>query len=344
MAGRGTRATATDYNAIQSTVSSILGVGAGTTGYGQPVSSAQVAAGATIAVAQWTTLRNDLGKCRVHQTNSALIDGLASVSANRGTPWQTLQLINSSTTISEDIRDQYNQFSTGINTNRAVAAAGQLTPGTALVSSSRSASWGGTALAQSVSHVFTVTFAGYTSGSLTVSAADHMRCFFNAGGSIQIAASRTGTAANTKDGDWATMLAASTGVNVINFSNTATALTAPNTLNAGATINSGFGFASTTSTPTAIVTQTSSLSKYAENRYIVSVARPTTNTLQFTVLFQDNDTGDRPVPSPPAPFGPLIDEPVTGTLATTITCTSPTGANVAIPAPSAATNTALTVG
>jgi hypothetical protein len=344
MAGRGTRATATDYNAIQSTVASILGVGSGTTGYGQPITSAQVAAGAVISVAQWSTLRTDLGKCRVHQTNSAIIDGLASVTANRGTPWQTLQVINSSTTISEDIRDQYNQFSTGINTNRAVAAAGQLTAGNALITSSRATNWGGGALAQSVSHVFTVTFAGYTSGSLTVSAADHMRCFFNAGGSIQIAASRTGTAANTKDTDWTNMLAASTGVNVINFSNSATALTAPSTLNAGGVLNSGFGFASTTSTPTAIVTQTSSVSKYAENRYIVSVARPTTNTLQFTVLFQDNDAGDRPSPAPPAPFGPLVDEPVTGTLATTITCTSPTGANVAVPSPTAATNTALTVG
>ena len=339
MAGRGTRATATDYNNIQSTIASIMGLGSGTTGYGQAVTSTQVAPGATITVAQWVNIRNDLSKARVHQTNSAVVDGLASISANRGSPWQTLQLVTASTTISEDIRDQYNQFATGTQSNKdTLAASGQSTSGVALTSSTRSTNWGGTSLVQSVSHILTVTFAGYTSGSLTVPNTDHSRCFFNAGGSIQIVASRTGTAANTKDTDWTTMLS---GFGTFTFRNTGSAVSG--TLNSPGSVASAVGFSNLSigGAATTVLTQASSASKYAENRYTIQVSRPTAATLQFTITFQDADVGDRPVPSPPPPFGPLVDEPVTGTLLSTVTCTRPSGSNVDVPAPSATTTTVL---
>jgi len=338
MAGRGTRATATDYNNIQSTIASVMGIGTGTTGYGQPISSAQVAGGATITVAQWVNLENDLKKARQHQTNNNVVNGAASIAANRGSPWQTLQTVTSTTTISEDIRDQYSQFGTGVNSNKdVIAATGQSTPGIALTSSSRASNWGGTSLVQSVSHIFTVTFAGYTSGSLTVPAADHARCFFNAGGSIQITASRTGAAATSKDTDWTNMLS---GFGTFSFRNLNCGVSG--TINSpGSVAATGFSSLTIGGGASTFFTQASSVSVYAENRYTVQVSRPTSSTLQFTVTFNDVDTGDRPVPSPPPPFGPLQDEAITGTLTSTITCTRPTGANVDVPAPSANTTTNL---
>jgi len=74
MAGRGTRATATDFNNIQSTVSSVMGLGSGQTGYGQAVASSPVAAGSVISTTQWTNIRSDMSKARQHQTNVAVVE------------------------------------------------------------------------------------------------------------------------------------------------------------------------------------------------------------------------------------------------------------------------------
>lgn len=328
MAGRGTRATATDYNNIQTVIASVLGVGSGTSGYGQAVSSSPVSAGSAITVAQWTNLRNDLSKARVHQTNSAVIDGLASITANRGSPWQTLQLINSSTTVSEDIRDQYSQFVTGgVNGNKdTIAASGQSTPGVSLTSTPRTTNWGSGGDV-SISHTITLTFGGYTPpGGSAVIGADHIRCFFNAGGSIQITASRTGAAATSKDTDWTNMLA---GFGTFSFR--ANGCGVSGSLNSGGSVNAAQGFRALTAGGSSItcLTQTSSVTQYAENRFTIQAIRPaTTNQLQFIITYRDTDTGDQ------TGVGPAVDEPVTGTLTTTCTCTRPSGSNVDVPAPS----------
>lgn len=328
MAGRGTRATATDFNNIQTIVASVLGVGSGTSGYGQAVASAPVSAGAAITVTQWTNLRNDLSKCRVHQTNTAIINGLASIAANRGSPWQTLQTITSSTTISEDIRDQYSQFASGgVNGNRdTIAASGQSTSGVAVVTQNRTTNWGSGGDV-SISHTITLTFGGYTpTGGSSVSGADHMRCFFNAGGSIDITASRAGGSGTTKDTNWTDMLAL-----FGTFRFRAASCAVSGTLNTSGSVNAAQGWRALTAGGAAItcLTQTST-SVYAENRFTITAQRPaTTNQLQFTITYRDADVGD-----------PNIDEAVTGTLTTTCTCTRPSGSNVDIPGPSG-TSTAL---
>lgn len=336
MAGRGTRATATDFNNIQSTVSSVMGVGSGQTGYGQAVASSQVTAGSVISTTQWTNIRSDMSKARQHQTNVAVVDGAASIAANRGSPYQTLQILTSSTTISEDIRDQYNQFATGINTDKALANTGQLSaaaaPSGITNPISRAGAWGGASQAQSLSHTFTLTFAGYTQGSLTVSAADHARCFFNAGGIVQLTSSRSGTAATTKDTDWTNMLA---GINILNFAGTSTSFISPGAVNAGGTISSGTGFHNLTvgAAATTILSQSSSVSKYAENRYLVSVSRPTSSTLRFTITWQDNDIGDDTTPADA--FVNRVDESVTGTINSSIFVRRPNTVSVDVPAPTA---------
>jgi hypothetical protein len=331
MAGQGTRATALDYNAIFNNISAVMGVGSGQTGYGQAIASTQANPGEIISTARFSALRSDLARARVHQTNTAVVDGLASISANRGSPWQTLQVIGPTTIISEAIRDQYLQFSNGVTLNKDAVAAAQLTPNVSVASASRSTNWGGASQTQSLSHTITVTFGGYTQGSLTVSAADHARCFFNAGGTIQVLASRTGTAATTKDTDWSNMLS---GFGNLTFGATTSGISG--TINSPGSVQTTRGFFNVTvgAAAVSLMTQASSISQYAENRYIVTVARPTANTIAFNITFQDNDTGDQ------TGLGPGIDEQVTGTLTSTVRCTRPSGANVDVPAPTGSSSPA----
>ncbi len=330
----GGRATTADYNNIQTAINNVLGVGSGTTGYGQTLLSSQVSPGAIISATQWNNLRSDLSKARMHQSGNAVTDGLASNAANRGTPWQVLQIITSSTTISDAIRDQYTQFSSGVTSQKDLAAeitANQSFSG--FTNPSIAGSWGGTSQQQSRSVTVTFTFAGYGS----VSAANHARAFFNAGGALQFQFSRTGTAANSKDTDWTSMLS---GLGEFFFRNTASALVG-GIFNSGGSVATGIGYnnlpasGSGVNSGTNLVVQTSSASKYAENRFYVSAKKVSASVLEFTFSFQDIDEGDRPVPSPPPPFGPLQDESVTGTLNVTCRHTQPTGSNVSVNPPGA---------
>ena len=104
MAGFGTQIIATDYNAIQSKISNILGTGSVDYGYGQAVTSSQVARNNKITVAQWNALRNDLLKARQHQTGNDE-SGL-------------LVLPTTSTTIKEVDRAAYNTFADIATSNR----------------------------------------------------------------------------------------------------------------------------------------------------------------------------------------------------------------------------------
>ena len=325
MAGRGTRATATDFNNIQATTNSVLGLGSGQTGYGQTVTSASVGSGAIITVAQWTTLRADLVKCRTHQTNLAVANGAANISANRGGACQTLEVITSSTVISEDIRDQYNLFTNGspgtigINAERALANAAQLSAATAPSGvtnpSQYAGAWGvNTSSTRYLRQIYTVTFGGYThAGGLVVSAANHIRCFFNAGGDIRFTSTRSGTANNTKDTDWTNMLS---GMGSFIFkAGTSSVSGTTNPGNGGSTPGASIGYFQANPTYQTLVSVASTVSKYTENRFTVEVATSGTNALLFRLTWNDADDGDYPVvPTPPLP-GPKVDEPVNGNAA-----------------------------
>jgi hypothetical protein len=316
---QGSRAAASDYNSIRTTIFNLMGVGSTTTGYGQPISANAVSAGAVITVSQWTTIESDLKKARQHQTGVAVTNGTAS-----GSLMTQLQTVTPSTVVSESIRLQYQNFADGINAlaERTKAAASQLTPGVALTTTTRSSgtNWGGAGLSASITHTVTITFNQYTSGSLTVSAANAIRCFFNAGGSIQVTSSRTGAAANTKDTDWTNMLS---GFGTFTLSSNSSSING--TLNAGGTVGSSIGYFQLTGTPQTVLNQSSSVSKYAENRYRIN-ASVVANVITLAITWLDNDAGDQ------TGSGAAVDEPVTGTIASTVTYTRPSGANVDIPA------------
>jgi hypothetical protein len=71
-----------------------------------------------------------------------------------------------------------------------------------------------------------------------------------------------------------------------------------------------------------VLNQSSSVTKYAENRYRIN-ASVVANVVTLAITWLDNDA-----------VGGIetIDEPVTGTIASTVTYTRPSGANVDIPA------------
>jgi len=80
MIGQGSLIIASDYNSIQKNVSAVLGSGGTnpttnlqdeTFGYGQILSSSQIAVDATITYDHWNNLRNDLLKIIQHQTGTS---------------------------------------------------------------------------------------------------------------------------------------------------------------------------------------------------------------------------------------------------------------------------------
>lgn len=340
---KGDRITATAFNNLQTIVSLVLG--ANPSGYGQFLNSSPAQVGSVISADQWNRLRNDMSRAYLHQTNAEVQDILAITNVNP----PNLQIINSSTSISDAILSQYTNFSSFINANKNQHNVNQLTPNVAITSTQRTANWGGAT--DVISHTVTLTFNGYTqnNGTFTVTPNTHADYFFNAGGYIQLSANfnPTSAPAGSKNAIWRDLLSqfsqiyfGATSTQSVGGFNTNTA---PSTqAGTGATADSTTpGVASTTGffnlvTGAATHTQifrttgpTSPNNKYVENDYIIKVRRPTLSTLEFVITFRDDDAGDQ------TGLGPAIDEEVTGTLTSIVRCTRPSGTapNVDVPAP-----------
>lgn len=332
---KGDRISAAAFNSLQTTVRNILGVGTGQDGYGQTVSSAPVAANTAISASRWNSLRSDMRKCWQHQTNTDVSDTLAATS----TLPPNLQTITTSTTISDAILQQYTNFtsngsSTGISQRKTSHAAGQLDSTITLASQSRDygtgAGWNG-----SIGQVVTLTFPGYTAaGGTAIGPADHMRCFFNAGGSIELTCNRTGGTttgtAPTKNTVWTNLL---TQFGTFSFKGTTSTISGSRNGGIAPVLgwhNIAFGVNTT------VMSNTGQAGFYAENDFIVQIQKLSNgganNQLQFTLIWRDNDAGDiKPGVLP----GPAVDENVNGLFSTLFRCTRPFGSYVDVPAPSA---------
>lgn len=338
---KGDRITTAAYNNLQSVASLVMG--SNPTGYGQFLYSSQASTNTVITASQWNALRNDMSRAYLHITGSSAQDTLAIVNLNP----PNLQLIGSSTVISDAILTQYTNFSNYINTNKTTAHPTQVTPNVAITSTQRTANWGGAT--DVISHTITVTFNGYTQngGAFTVTADNHARYFFNAGGVIQLSASFAPTAApvGSKNEMWQNLLsqfgqitfgststAASGGFNTVGGPGGTEGGTGPTADSTAAGVASTTGFGSLTvgsATYTQIFRTTGPTGKYVENDYIIKVRRPTNSTLEFVITFRDDDAGDQ------TGLGPAVDEEITGTLTSLVRCTRPSGTapNVDVPAP-----------
>jgi hypothetical protein len=309
MAGRGTQATAVDFNNIRTIVDNVYGIGSGQSGYGQTLLSTSAVAGGVISSTLWNNLRTDMAKARVHQTNIPVDDG----TANNG---QTLKVITSSTTVTEALRFQFATFANQLNTDRNLVAPQQTTSGVALDSQQRTTSWGYEPGNFEVRYQLALSFNGYGS----VSGENHIRNFFNAGGSIDINASRSGGTSHPKNNDWSLLLSQ---FGIFSFKSTSCSVTG--------TINSPGSVATSQGLYTlpvggefvTLFTQASSNSLYSVNRYTIEARRPGLSGLIFRITFADFDLD-----------GAVADQ-VGGTLSSIVTCTRATGSNVAVPAPTA---------
>jgi len=171
------RISALDYNAIQSKISSILGTGSGTRGYGQTVSSAPVLAGNIITTAQWQNVRYDLLNIKLHQDGvlpqAAEVRRGDVIGFGAGYPNTNFDSLAESALL--------NRFNVGtgqsVITNKATA--------------STSSAWSSRAQA-----TLTINFG----------TADQGRYFFNSGGEIRISANRTGGSATQQNNAWTNLL------------------------------------------------------------------------------------------------------------------------------------------
>ena len=169
---QGDTITTSEYNTFAGNVNTIIGTGSNDSGYGLS-EIATVSAGDTITAAQWNSLLAGLQKAANHQGTT--ITNASNTVAQGG---NILPLSN----LEADI--------TAITTNKLTPANSNMATDTG-VRSTRTASWSTT-----VYHEFTVTFAS----------ANAARFFFNSGGEIRFARSRSGGSSTDQNTDWTNLL------------------------------------------------------------------------------------------------------------------------------------------
>ena len=172
---QGDTITASDYNGFATNVNTIIGTGSGTSGYGLSEISS-ISAGDTISAAQWNSLLSGLQKAATHQGTT-----ITNASNTVTTGGNILPLSN----LESDI--------TAITTNKLNAAGSNMSTGVAGTSSTRTTAW-----TDNVNHIFTVTFAS----------ANAARHFFNSGGKIKFAFSRSGGSSTDQNTSWTNLLTA----------------------------------------------------------------------------------------------------------------------------------------
>jgi hypothetical protein len=296
MAGQGTRILASDYNAIQSVAASVLGGGSGSTGYGQPVSSSQVAVGDKIKATDWQKLKADMVRCRQHQTGNSESGNLTDVTTT--------------TLVREYDRAAYYNFGQLILAQKLSAAGSQMTS-TTLKSDQRTTPWNGT-----ITHTVSIAFPS----------ANAARYYFNTGGQFQITGSLTAIpvdGSQQKGNDWATILS---GMGTIVFGISGTTA-------ASGSAAAGIGYTSLNTSNQQIFTKSTASPTYSPNAYTVYASIDGAGTgITFTIQFADlSTTANTTTYGPYGPYG--IDENVEGTLTSTITAYYATGGNISITTP-----------
>lgn len=310
MVSTGDKIAATDYNAIQSLVNQVLGVNVGGAlyGYGQNVSSVQVSANSKITTLQWSNLRNDILRCRQHQTGTDLSGSLTAPGVN--------------VVITATDREAYLSMiqTAALDANRLAAPpSNQASREPVVTNQVKTTAWNGT-----ITQTVTVTFPGYNLTAGPVSAADHIRCYFNAGGRFEFSSSLTGGNSgtiNTKDYSWKTILSA---MGEIYFNRDVTTCTGT-----GTTFAVGYNDLTTSDKQ---IFQKDVTSGYTPNRYRIFARAPSATQIVFTIYWEDLATS---APNPNPPWD--IDENVTGTITSIVNAYRPSGTNVSIPMPSGST-------
>jgi hypothetical protein len=309
MAGQNTLILANDYNIIQSAISLVMGEGSGTTGYGQTLASSQVGQNAKITVNQWNNLRNDIVRCRQHQTGVTIVNRAPEDPGY--VAGSDLPTASEASQIRESWRAAFLSVANDCNTNRLTAPppASQATRADLFGQQVRTTVWNGR-----IQQTVVVTF----------DSANDARYFFNTGGQFEFSSDRSGGSAGLKNTTWTTML---TNMGTIRFNYDATTCT-------GTGITSTIGYYDITTSDNLIFEKDAPTGSYTPNKYFIYARRNIAgNVITFTLHWWDDSAAPPSLPDPG--FG--IDENVDGTLTSTVQTFRATGANVSVPNPSATT-------
>jgi hypothetical protein len=310
MAGQNTLIIASDYNAIQSKIATIMGSGSGTTGYGQTLASSQVGQYDKITVNQWNNLRDDIIRCRQHQTgvtigSSAPEDPGYVSGTNLPQPTVAKQ-------VKESWRVAYAEMAADCETNRLTAPppASQATLANLVSQQVRTTAWNGT-IRQTV--------------VVTWTTADEARFFFNTGGQIEFSSARSGGSAGNKNITWTTILS---NMGTIKFNYTG--VTATGT---GDYLSTN-GFYEVGTSDELIFQKSAPAGDYSPNKYYIYARVNSTSDRRILYLtIHWGDDSPAPPSFPDGGFG--IDENVDGTLTSDVQVYRASGANVSRPIPSA---------
>lgn len=280
------------YNFIQGRIAALLGPGSGDKGYNNTVTSYAVPVASEVTAEHMNNLKKDYTSIYVHLFGS-LPGGLIAQDVTTRTvaePGGTPGPKPGTGLIWDDLYAEYETQITTLENNRFLIDADYAALESSGINSSRSTVWGGTALPQSVTHEFTVTF----------TTANARRGFFNAGGEIRFSANLVHTLGPTdpdyqKTVDWAAMLAAMqtvkfsyTSTNSYNLNGTAEDVT-DDTLN-GAGTGTSIGNLDLTSTYQTIYTKTGS-GVYTDNVYTIQAKLDNDTRIRFLITFNDGDVG-----------------------------------------------------
>jgi hypothetical protein len=277
MAGSGTTALATDVDNPAFLGTSIMGVGSVTRGYGQTTFGVGKSVGDTITANDFNNIRYDLLNASAHQNGSAAALSLAGNVAG--------DIINSTDPNSFAAyaatvdSDRFNCHST----RKSTASAG---------GNSRTSSW-----ASSVSAVYTLNFNN----------ANEARYFWNGGGRIRIASSRTGGAASAQNASWSSLLS-SAGTQEFGGS-------------------SVYGWGTGYSSLYSIF----SSAPYASNTYNIKVNTNVNNASGIASIFYFTLTWVDPYVDPAPGEPPAPEDIVDGTLDYSVEITFPTGGHALTP-------------
>jgi len=260
MAGVGTPIRASDYNAIQTTISNVLGAGSSNVGYGQTVTSNSVSVGGKIQASDWINLRNDLLAARQHQTG-------VNESGN-------LPVLTTNTLVREADRATYYNYAQAILSSvNATPPAGQATL-TTFSSSTRTTAWNGT-----VTHTVTLQFPNYNAA----------RWYFNSGGNVQFSASLTNypqDGSYQKSNDWATLLT-NMGTITMNLNSTVTS--------GSGTAAGSIGFYQLNTNFQTLFTRATTSPTYSPNQYdIYAKVDGTGSIITYSIQFQDQSGQPNP--------------------------------------------------
>ena len=301
----GSKITAANYNALQSRVETILGIGSQGTGFGQEVQSSSVAINDVVTAQHMNLLKQDIDSIHIHLYGSN--SGLKSISTSETIGWDQI-----SGDIAKGFQAYYNLVTDLEGDVGIVVDPGQVSLEVAL-QNTRYSEWNG-----EVTHQFSVTWSNE----------DQRRAFFNAGGAIIFEATIEGDT-TPKGNDWNTMMA---NMGKVFFLANTTSLSEGRVPSPS---NSPKPIGNYTLTPAwqEIYYKEGQADYYSENYISIEARELFDNQIQFAVKFRDTDQGD-----------PNVDELVRGTLRSIISQRRPTGAGVAVDSPSYSTQTNLSSG